>query len=97
MSREPSSPMMRGWSSYEAQPTPAPEPTRPKPGPPKRIPRVRVENPGKDKALTKLATTTEALTADERRILRGYRLSTGGDAERLERMRIDLDIAMGRE
>lgn len=89
--------MMRGWGSFEAQPAPESEPSHPKPGPPKRIPRVRVENPGKDKALTKLATTTEALTADERRILRGYRLSVGGDTSRLERMRVELDIAMGRD
>ena len=92
MSREPSSPMHRGWRSFEA-PEPKPDLLR-KPQPPirRRPPRVRVENPGKDKAINKLLTTTEALTAEERVILRGYRLSTGGDAARLERMRIELDI-----
>jgi hypothetical protein len=92
MSREPSSAMHRGWRAFEQEP----EPSQPKPGPPKRIPRIRVENPGEDKAINKLLTTTEKLSAEERKIVRGYRLSTGGDAARLERMRIDLDILEGR-
>ncbi|UAL31250.1 hypothetical protein K8W59_07260 [Nocardioides rotundus] len=58
---------------------------------------MRVEGAGRDKAMQKLMTTTEKLTREERRILRGYRLSVGGDTSRLERMRVELDIAMGRD
>jgi hypothetical protein len=91
VSREPSSPMHRQWK-YHEKVSPPPEPENPKSSPPKRIPRVRVENAGQDKAIQKLLTTTEQLTAEERRIVRGYRLSSGGDAERIERARIELDI-----
>lgn len=92
MSREPSSPMHRGWGAFE-QPPPA-EPATPVK---RQTPRVRVEGAGRDKAMQKLMTTTEKLTREERRILRGYRLSVGGDTSRLERMRVELDIAMGRD
>jgi hypothetical protein len=90
MSREPQSPMMRGWSAFKE---PAPLPPPPK-KPRRRKFRVVVEPTRKEReqVTQKMTTTTEALTAEERRILRGYRLSVGGDAARLERMRIDLDI-----
>lgn len=75
MSREPQSPMMRGWRSYEEPP--APTKTQPKPG--KRKFKVRVEKKPapqrmtREQALTKLTTTTEALTSEERGLLRELR------------------------
>ena len=75
MSREPSSPMHREWKHYEKARPPEPEPQQPKPSRPKRVPRVRVENPGRDKAIEKLLMTTEKLTVEERRIVQGYRIS----------------------
>lgn len=71
MSSEPSSPMHRAWKHHEKA-TPPPEP-EPPPPPPKRVPRVRVVNSRRDRALTKFATTTEALTADEAALLRELR------------------------
>lgn len=94
MSREPSSPMHRGWRSFD-QP-PEPEPTKPAPGKGRNI-RIRVENSGRDKAINKLLTTTEALSAEERKIIRGYRLSVGGETTRKERMRLGLDIMKERD
>jgi hypothetical protein len=74
---------------------PAPAPTQlPKPQPPRRRakPRVRVEGTARDRALTKALTTTEALSAEERRIVAGYRLSKGGPEAEAERKRIEQHI-----
>lgn len=74
MSREPSSAMHRGWNSYEAPPAP-PKPTKPKRGKGKKI-RVRMEPTKKrEQAVNKLLLSTEALTPEERKIVRGYRIS----------------------
>ncbi|KAB2806926.1 hypothetical protein F9L07_28230 [Pimelobacter simplex] len=89
MSREPESRMHREWHHTE-------KPTPPPPPPPKRkpVPRVRVENGTQDPTVRKLLTTTEKLTYEERRILRGYRLSggSGPDAERRERKALEIEI-----
>lgn len=92
MSREPSSPVHRYREALaragNAEPEPAPPP-KPKPG--KRKFRVTVE-PSKrrrEQTLAKLTTTTEALTAEERLIVRGYRLSIGGPAAEAERRNIE--------
>ena len=48
----------------------------------------------RQKALTKLQTTTEALTPEERKIVRGFRLSGGAGfaAEQAERRRMEKEI-----
>lgn len=94
MSREPESQMHRQWQHTE-KPAPPPPPT-PKPKP---VPRVRVENSVQNPTVRKLLTTTEKLTYEERKILRGYRLSggSGADAERRERMTLDLEILREKE
>lgn len=51
-----------------------PRPARPKPGKGKKV-RVRVEG-AERRAMNKWATTTEQLTAEERQIIAGYRLSS---------------------
>ena len=73
MSREPSSPMHRGWKSYD-QPKPPPESTKPKPGPPRKY-KVLVSPPRerREQAMNKLLTTTEALTDVERAAVQRYR------------------------
>lgn len=92
MSREPSSPLHRSWQYHEKAEPPPPPPTQPKAGPPKRVPRVRVENAGRDEAIEKLLTTTEKLTVEERRIVQGFRLSKGGPKADAERRRIEQRI-----
>lgn len=96
MSREPSSPMHRGWSAYD-EPEPPPKKPRIRPG--KRNFKVRVEPSKKQKqrALTKLTNTTEALTAEERKIVRGYRLSVGGSTAEAERRLLEGEIARTRK
>lgn len=83
MSREPSNPLHREWQ-YLVKAEPPPKEEQPKASPPKRVPRVRVENPTQDpgvqkmlreKAFRKFSMTTEALSEEERKIIRGYRIS----------------------
>lgn len=82
MSREPTSRMHREWQ-YLAKAEPPPQVEKAQPGRPRRIPRIRVENPGRrtptraerEAAFSKFAMTTEKLTDEEREIIRGYRIS----------------------
>ena len=71
MSRSPSNPLHHGWHSYDEPPSPPPQST-PTPGMGKNL---RAQNPTerRERALTKWATTTTALTADERALLREMR------------------------
>lgn len=70
MSREPSSPMMRGWRSFAEPPTPPP---KPKPGKRKFTVRVSPPRERREQAMTRWTTTTEALTDVERAAVQGYR------------------------
>ena len=105
MSREPQSAAHRykqvGGDPIPPAPAPAPvtttqrarkfrivvEPEKPKPRS-----RHADEMGNFQRAVTKLTTTTEALTAQERQIVRGYRLSTGGPAAERERQQIEVEI-----
>lgn len=76
MSREPSSSMMHGWRAF-AEPTPEPTPPKPRrvrvvvePAKPKPV-RRSVQR--RDQVVNKLLSTTEALTAEERGLLRELR------------------------
>ena len=44
------------------------------------------------RAVAKLLSTTEALSAEERKIVRGYRLSQGGPVADAERRKIDREV-----
>lgn len=104
MSREPSSGELRYWfTGGEPPPKPSPPPkanplAKPQPPPSRRrVPRVRVEGvSAAERAVLKLATTTTALTAEERRIIRGYRLSVGGAAAEAAKREIEIEIEKGR-
>ena len=52
----------------------------------------RDERGNYQRAVTKMTTTTEALTAEERQIISGYRLSVGGAAAEAERRRIEQEV-----
>lgn len=69
---EPQSPMMRGWDAYK-QPSPPPKP-KPKKG---RKFKVSVPPPEakRQEVVNKLLMSTEALSPEEKKILRGYRIS----------------------
>lgn len=98
--------VLGGWSNAVHDPEPpAPEPTQPpRRAQRKRKFRVVVEpakpkpKPAKptrgyyERAVSKWTTTTEALTAEERQIISGYRLSVGGDAAEAERRRIEQEV-----
>lgn len=105
MSAEPSSGAMRhalAHGGYQPAPQVEPEP-KPKrlrivvePAKPRssRLPTAqhRDERGNYQRAVTKLTTTTEALTAEERQIISGYRLSMGGAAAEAERRRIEQEV-----
>ncbi|GAA4817122.1 hypothetical protein ACFQ0K_08635 [Nocardioides caeni] len=107
MSREPTSPAHRYREalgrSGALDPLPQPEappardPLR-KPQPPNRRRKPKSPTPTRgyhtqrEQALTKLTTTTEALTAEERQIIRGYRLSIGGEAAEAARREIEREV-----
>ena len=96
MSREPSSAMHRyneaiGRSGAVDLPTPlAPNPEPKKP----RNFSIRVEPKKKPRkqAISKMLKTTEQLSPEERRIVRGYRLSVGGPAAEQERIQIEREV-----
>lgn len=52
--------------------------------------------PTRDRVVSKLLATTEALTAEERKIVSGYRLSTGGPAAEAERRQIEEQVRKGK-
>ncbi|UMG94156.1 hypothetical protein [Nocardioides sp. TF02-7] len=72
-------------------PPPKPDPLR-KPQPPNRRRRRVPTDKQRERAFTKLTTTTEALTAEERQIIRGYRLSIGGEAAEAARREIEREV-----
>lgn len=79
MSREPSSPVHRYREALGRAGALDPPPPEPKPRKPKRrnfrvtVPPKRDPESTRERAFTKLTTTTEALTADERALLREMR------------------------
>ncbi|MGY2700766.1 hypothetical protein [Nocardioides sp. HB32] len=92
---EPQSAANRVWETHartgeDTGPRVAP-PT--KPPPPKRY-RIRVEGlkPRRESVVSKWKTTTEALTDEERSIVRGYRLSVGGEAAETTRREIEAEV-----
>lgn len=66
------------------------EPEKPKPKPP--APTRGYHARAYERAVTKQLTTTEALSAEERQIISGYRLSVGGEAAEAERRRIEREV-----
>lgn len=85
MSRTPSNPLHHGgWHAYDEPPEPPPL-TKAKPGMGKNI-RAGVRDAAKverrEEALNKWATTTTALTADERALLRELRQTDADNHKR---------------
>lgn len=93
-----------GHAGYFPEEKPAP-PAEPPRGPQRKrkfrvvvepaTPKPPVPQPTRgyyERAVRKQMTTTEALTAEERQIISGYRLSVGGDAAEAERRRIEKEV-----
>jgi len=66
------------------------EPAKPKPPVPQ--PTRGYHDVRREEVVSKWTTTTEALTAEERQIISGYRLSVGGEAADAERRRIEKEV-----
>lgn len=69
------------------------KPPEPKPPPqPTRRPQSARRSPKRDRALTKWVTTTQQLTADERKMVAGLRLASGGPLAEETRRQIEREV-----
>lgn len=67
------------------------EPAKPKPGPATPT-RGYYKTRSREEVVAKLTTTTEALTAEERAVVRGLRLSRGGPEAEATRQEIEEEV-----